>query len=86
MPSRFVQVAQHAEDLDRAARFYALLLGVPPTARYDPPGLLFFDVDNTRLLLTGGAPSPLLYLTVGDVHRRVEQLCAAGVPIDTEPQ
>ena len=32
-----VQVAQRAEDLQRATAFYADLLGVPPTATYDPP-------------------------------------------------
>ena len=38
---QLVQIAQHAEDLDRAARFYTELLGSGPVARYDPPGLLF---------------------------------------------
>lgn len=56
-----VQVAQHASDLDRATAFYELLLGSPPTGRFDPPGLLFFDLDGVRLLLDGNAPRALLY-------------------------
>ncbi|MEZ0446699.1 VOC family protein [Cellulomonas sp. ICMP 17802] len=80
-----VQVAQRAEDLDRAAAFYTDLLGAPPTARFDPPGLLFFDLDGVRLLLDRGAPSALLYLRVDDVAATVERLRAGGVVVDSEP-
>jgi methylmalonyl-CoA/ethylmalonyl-CoA epimerase len=69
---RLVQVAQHADDLDRAAAFYTQLLGVEPRARFDPPGLLFFDLDGTRLLLDRNAPTALLYLGVGDVHAAID--------------
>lgn len=80
------QVAQHADDLDRAAAFYERLLGSPPLGRFDPPGLLFFGLgDGTRLLLEAGAPSALLYLHVSDVHTRVEQLRADGVLVESEP-
>ena len=71
---RLVQVALHADDLDRAAAFYASLLGSPPTGRFDPPGLLFFDLDGTRLLLDRNAPSALIYLGVDDVHATVDAL------------
>lgn len=80
-----LQVAQHATDLDRAAAFYTLVLGAPPVARFDPPGLLFFSVGGVRLLLEAGAPSALLYLRVPSVRERIEDLRAAGVPIGTEP-
>ena len=79
------QVAQRAIDLDRAAAFYADLLGTAPIGRFDPPGLLFFQAGNTRLLLERGAPSALLYLRVPDVRERVEVLRGKGVPIETEP-
>ena len=69
---RLVQVAQHADDLDRAAAFYTQLLGVEPSARFDPPGLLFFDLDSTRLLLDRNAPTALLYLGVDDVHATID--------------
>ena len=80
-----VQVAQHAQDLDRAAAFYADLLGHPPTARFDPPGLVFFDLDGVRLLLEAGAPSALLYLRVDDVAATVERLRGRGVVVEAEP-
>ena len=71
---RLVQVAQHAADLERAAAFYTDLLGVTPTALFDPPGLLFFDLDGVRLLLERGAPTALLYLRVDDVRDAVERV------------
>ncbi|GIG22997.1 glyoxalase [Cellulomonas chitinilytica] len=80
-----VQVAQRATDLDRASAFYADLLGTPPTARFDPPGLLFFDLDGVRLLLDANAPSSLLYLRVDDVAATVERLRGQGVEIESEP-
>ena len=83
--NRLVQVAQHADDLDRAAAFYSSLLGVAPAARYDPPGLLFFTVGGVRLLLEQGASSALLYLGVDSVRDTVERLRAAGVTIEAEP-
>jgi methylmalonyl-CoA/ethylmalonyl-CoA epimerase len=80
-----VQVAQHAEDLDRAAAFYRDLLGCPPSARFDPPGLLFFPLGDTRLLLEVGAPSAMLYLRVDSVRDAVERLRAQGTAIESEP-
>ena len=71
---RLAQIAQHADDLDRAADFYSALLQAEPIARFDPPGLLFFDLDGTRLLLDVNAPSSMLYLGVDDVRTRVESL------------
>jgi len=68
------QIAQHADDLDRAADFYTMLLQQVPLARFDPPGLLFFDLDGTRLLLDRNAPSALVYLRVDNVHETLERL------------
>ncbi len=82
---KLIQVAQHASDLDRAAEFYASLLGRPPAARFDPPGLLFFDLDGARLLLDANAPSALLYLRVDDVAAEVARLEAAGVEVVSAP-
>ena len=51
------QVAQRAVDLDRAREFYSWLLEAEPTGHFDPPGLLFFQVGSTRLLLDRAASS-----------------------------
>lgn len=80
-----LQVAQSATDLKRAARFYTDLLGAAPTALFDPPGLLFFDLGGVRLLLEKGAQSAMLYLGVPDVRAEVERLRSKGVEILTEP-
>jgi len=82
---KLLQIAQHAEDLDRAAAFYTDLLGTDPTGRFDPPGLLFFDIGGTRLLLEQGAASAVLYLGVTDIDATIERLRAAGVAIESEP-
>lgn len=79
------QVAQRVEDLERAVGFYSRLLGSEPLAVFDPPGLAFFDLDGTRLLLDRVAPSALVYLRVDDVRESVERLRDQGVEIDTEP-
>ena len=63
---RLHQVAQHVDDLDRAVAFYRDTLGLPLVATFDPPGLAFFDLGGTRLLLEMGAPSALLYLRSTD--------------------
>lgn len=83
---RLIQVAQQAKDLQRASAFYAQLLGVQPTAVYDPPGLLFFDLDGVRLLLERGAPSSVLYLEVADVRSTIELLQDRAVEIIAPPQ
>jgi methylmalonyl-CoA/ethylmalonyl-CoA epimerase len=81
---RLVQVALRATNLDRAAAFYSRLLGAEPTGRFEPPGLLFFDLEGTRLLLDGNAPSSMLYLQVDDVRAVVDRL-RHEVDITTEP-
>src|SRR6476469_5556772 len=58
------QIAQRAVDLDRAASFYQRLLGSEPLASFDPPGLVFFNLAGTRLLLDRAAPPALIYLGV----------------------
>ena len=71
---RLIQIAQHADDLDRASDFYTVLLEQRPVARFDPPGLLFFDLHGVRLLLDRNAPSSLIYLHVENGHEAIERL------------
>jgi methylmalonyl-CoA/ethylmalonyl-CoA epimerase len=79
------QVALRATDLDRAAAFYEALLGTPPTGRFDPPGLLFFQAGSTRILLERGAPGSMIYLRVPSVREQVDELRERGVAIEDEP-
>ncbi|MFH8248808.1 VOC family protein [Microbacterium sp. B2969] len=79
-----VQIAQHADDLTRAAAFYSQLLESEPTGLFDPPGLLFFDLDGVRLLLDRNAPSSLVYLHVENVHETIERL-GPGVEVLSHP-
>ena len=80
-----LQVAQHASDLDRAAAFYEHLLGTPPIGFFDPPGLLFFQLGETRLLLEENAASALHYLRVDDLEATITRLRTADVTIESEP-
>jgi len=82
-PSGVVQVAQHADDLDRATVFYTQILGLPLIARFGP--LVFVDLGGTRLLLEQAAPPAMIYLRVADLQGRIGQLREAGVDIVAEP-
>jgi methylmalonyl-CoA/ethylmalonyl-CoA epimerase len=82
---RLVQVAQHVEDLDRAVAFYEDLLGTKVAAQFDPPGLAFFLLDGTRLLLEKSAQPGLIYLEVDDVEFTTDELRKRGVTIESEP-
>lgn len=82
---RLRQVAQHAEDLDRAVAFYRDTLGLRLLALFDPPGLAFFDLDGVRLLIERGAPSALIYLDTDDIDAKVAELRTAGVRVEAEP-
>ena len=80
-----VQIAQRADDLERATAFYTLLLGSPPVATYDPPGLVFFDLGGVRLLIERGAPSATVYLRVEDIDAAVARAREAGTEVASEP-
>jgi methylmalonyl-CoA/ethylmalonyl-CoA epimerase len=82
---RLHQIAQHADDLDRAVAFYRDVLGLRLVARFDPPGLAFFDLGGVRLLLEVNAPPALLYLAVDDLDARADALAAGGVEVVTQP-
>jgi methylmalonyl-CoA/ethylmalonyl-CoA epimerase len=83
--SHLHQVAQRAVDLDRAVSFYRDVVGLTHLVTFNPPGLAFFSLGTTRLLLDTGAPTALHYLGVDDVAATTERLRAAGVNIETEP-
>lgn len=83
--AELVQVAQRAEDLDRARDWYAWLLEAEPAGVFDPPGLVFFRLGEVRLLLDRNAPSALLYLRVPDVHAAVARCRTRGIDVLSEP-
>jgi len=79
------QVAQFASDFDRAAAFYGTHLGGTVLGKFDPPGLLFMKVGETRILFEQSATSALLYFRVDDIDAEVARLRGEGVTIETEP-
>ena len=81
-----LQIAQHADDLARARAFYERFLNAEPSGIFEPPGLLFFQAGQVRLLLEQGATSALIYFKVDDVRTTLERLRADGVEIVAEPE
>ena len=85
---RLHQVALPVADLDAAERFYRDVLGARFVARFDPPGLLFFDFEGVRLLLErgeGAGKASVLYIWVDDLEAASAQLKAKGVRFTAEP-
>ena len=80
-----IQVAQHADDLDRARAFYQRLLNAEPAGFFDPPGLLFFRAGAVRLLLEQAATSALIYLKVDNVRTTIDALRADAEASVAEP-
>ena len=83
--ARLTQVAIGAADLAAAARFYSEVLGAEPLATYDPPGLVFFDLGGTRLLLDRNVTGGIVYLGVDDVEAALQKAVDAGATTEGEP-
>jgi tRNA-Thr(GGU) m(6)t(6)A37 methyltransferase TsaA len=81
------QVAQHAPDLDASVAFYRDVLGLPFEAEFDPPGLAFFDLGDTRLLLDANesVTPAILYFRVDDIAEAHAALEAKGVVFEQAP-
>ncbi len=82
---RIHQIAVHARDLDEAVSFYRDTLGVNFLAKYDPPGLVFFDFAGVRVLLEKTGPKSTLYLWVDDIGSAYSELQSKGVEFADEP-
>jgi methylmalonyl-CoA/ethylmalonyl-CoA epimerase len=76
---RLHQVALQATNLDAAVNFYRDVLGLRFIARFDPPGLAFFDMGGFRLLLSATASGATLYFRVVDIDDAVKSLKKRGV-------
>jgi len=80
------QVALTATDMDKAVAFYSDVLGLRLIARFDPPGLAFFNLHGgTRLLLSATASEASLYFNVEDVAAAVRALKKRGVEFLQKP-
>jgi catechol 2,3-dioxygenase-like lactoylglutathione lyase family enzyme len=79
------QVAVHAADLDATVAFYRDVLGLRFVAKFDPPGLAFFDVGGVRVLFEHSAPPGILYYRVEDIEAATATLRRLGVAIDEGP-
>ena len=80
------QVSLLCNDIAQSRKFYAELLGARFIAEFDPPGLLFFQFDSTRLLLDKNGKPGLLYIRVAEIDNMVNSLKALGVEFETEVQ
>jgi len=77
--NRLHQVAVYARDLEEAIEFYRDKLGAKFLARFDPPGLAFFDFSGTRLLLESNGPKATIYFRVENIEETHTELVNSGV-------
>jgi methylmalonyl-CoA/ethylmalonyl-CoA epimerase len=88
--SRLGQIAINAHDVDRAAVFYADVLGLKLLFKA-PPGLAFLDCGGVRLMLSRPEkpefdhPSSVLYFAVPDIHAAHAKMKESGVRFEDEP-
>jgi methylmalonyl-CoA/ethylmalonyl-CoA epimerase len=82
---RIHQVAVFARDLDEAIEFYKNKLGARFLARFDPPGLVFFDFSGTRILLEKSGPKAMVYFRVDDIEASHVELTELGIKFISEP-
>jgi len=83
------QAAVPARDLARSVAFYRDTLGLTLLAKFEPPGLAFFALGETRLLVDAAAEAKpgggVLYFRVADIHAAANELRARGVALDSGP-
>jgi len=79
------QISMGCNDIVRAQAFYTQLLKQEPTAVFPNPGMIFYNLEGTRLLIQLEGPSSLVYLNVEDVKAETERLRNLGVKIIEEP-
>ena len=83
------QVAVPSSHLARSVAFYRDVLGLPLIAEYSPPGLAFFALGGTRLLVElareAKPAAGVLYFRVADIHAAARELEARGVVFDSGP-
>lgn len=85
LSGRLHQVSLGCDDLSTSRTFYENVLRLKFIAQYDPPGLLFFDLDGTRLLIEKGAGASVLYFRVDDIDASCRALEENGVVLEQQP-
>jgi len=87
-PDRIGQIAIPVENVDRAAAFYADVLGLRLLFRA-PPGLVFFDCGGVRLMLSRPEGTPaaggVVYYAVADLPAAHAALVARGADFVQSP-
>jgi methylmalonyl-CoA/ethylmalonyl-CoA epimerase len=83
---RIHQIAVYARDLEEAISFYRETLGATYLAKFDPPGLAFFEFSGTRILLEKTGPKATVYFRVVDIESAYAELLDKGVKFIAEPQ
>ncbi|MDA1075130.1 MAG: VOC family protein [Proteobacteria bacterium] len=83
--TRIHQVAAHLEDVDKTVAFYKDTLGARFISTFDPPGLVFFDFNGTRIMLERNVAKATIYFRVDDIERAHAELSEAGVVFTDEP-
>ncbi len=87
--SRVGQIRVGVTDLDRAVGFYRDTLGMPFLFQF--PGIAFFDLDGTRLMLAepegddGFGGTSVIYYRVGEIGSAHAALRERGVEFTDEP-
>jgi methylmalonyl-CoA/ethylmalonyl-CoA epimerase len=84
--TRIHQIAIYAQDIDEAIAFYRDTLGANFLAKFDPPGLAFFEFSGVRLLLEKTGPKSTIYFRVDDIESVYAELRAKGVEFKSAPQ
>jgi methylmalonyl-CoA/ethylmalonyl-CoA epimerase len=82
---RIHQLAMFSRDLDETIAFYRDQLGARFVARFDPPGLVFFDIAGTRLLFEKSAAKATVYFRVEDIETAHRELLDQGVVFVDQP-
>jgi methylmalonyl-CoA/ethylmalonyl-CoA epimerase len=77
--NRLHQIAAYARDLEEAIEFYRDKLGAKFLAKFDPPGLAFFDFSGTRVLLEQTGPKVTIYFRVDNIEEAHAELVKRGV-------
>jgi catechol 2,3-dioxygenase-like lactoylglutathione lyase family enzyme len=83
---RIHQIAAFARNLEEAIGFYRDTLGATFLAKFDPPGLAFFDFAGTRILLEKTGPKASIYFRVDDIESAYHELTEKGVKFIAVPQ